>query len=180
MFWSLSWTWPEAPGTESWEVAGSFSPHTNEMCKPHRVLVGYWDWNRLENLELCHLCLWLRESRNTCIIYTAVAAVLCNGIAFGKKHACPFFFSFFPLCQSRVLHMAMVTELFPALALLKAGFHIAVLPCLFRTLWWSSTGEVPKHIQKFYLALLLRRMELCFHRDQSLCVSRKLFLGAAV
>lgn len=62
----------------------------------------------------------------------------------------------------------------------EAGFHIAVLPCLFWTLM-GSTGEEQEHpTQAFNLGLPLRRMELCFHRDQSLCVSGKIFLGAAV
>lgn len=45
--------------------------------------------------------------------------------------------------------MPTVTELFPALALLKAGFHIAVLPCLFRTLWWAPQEECPSISRNF-------------------------------
>lgn len=67
--------------------------------------------------------LWVKGSRNVCIIYTAVAAVVSNGVPSGEKSMPALFSSLFPpLCQIRVLHMPMVTELFPALAFAEGWF----------------------------------------------------------
>jgi len=44
----------------------------------------------------------------------------------------------------------------------------------------GSRGEMQEHTHKFNLGLPLPQTELCFHRDQSSCVSRMVFLGPAV
>lgn len=65
---------------------------------PQSVLVGYWEWNRLESFELCHLEVFVGKGEQKCLHHLYSISCSCQywSSLWGKKHACPFFFSFFP------------------------------------------------------------------------------------
>lgn len=110
------------------------------------------------------------------VLNTSSFALLSNWLPLGKKHVCFYFSS--PLSNQYVVYAHCLNYFL----LWFCWRLVSALQCCPACSGCSDGLQrgVQEHTHAFSWGLSLCQMELCFHRDQTLCVSRKIFLGAAV